>query len=405
MKGGKSDTSESDTVTLPDLRSETQWRVQWFPTNGFKVSREQFEGALLYARAASKERSDQLRDPLTLKAVATQLGLKTPSLHRSLNSFNENLERFALLQKELVMADFGHYGYGRDPSEVPAKIRERRRRMASKGMWPFEVPIGYKIDRESKILQVDPKWGPFVKSLFERVSRGEKPRAVAQELGMDLSRGKWSKPYDILHSPVYKGMVEHKGEAYRGKHQALVDPETWGRVQWLLKARGKRSSARPRLFGLLWDPKRRGFAFDPGEARLSEICRLFIQGISVRIISEKLHVGSSNVLEVLTHQEYSILGDLWRQANRLARARLAGAKKARGKENTKRVLKAVLEDPEGKTTKSMIVKETGLSHSLVAHYLQDLRHKRLVSNTRRGFGKLTRWNVTNPGRARVFLKT
>ena len=42
--------------------------------------------------------------------------------------------------------------------------------------------------------------------------------------------------YWILSNPIYVGRLRHKGQSHDGLHPAIVDPETWDRVQQQLKS-------------------------------------------------------------------------------------------------------------------------------------------------------------------------
>ncbi len=66
--------------------------------------------------------------------------------------------------------------------------------------------------------------------------------ATAKSRGGGLiSRGHLHK---ILTNPIYVGRLCHKGRFYEGQHAAIIDRETWDRVQSLLN---RHSVARPRL--------------------------------------------------------------------------------------------------------------------------------------------------------------
>ena len=42
--------------------------------------------------------------------------------------------------------------------------------------------------------------------------------------------------YWILSNPIYVERLRHKGQIHDGLHPAIVDPETWDRVQQQLKS-------------------------------------------------------------------------------------------------------------------------------------------------------------------------
>ena len=43
--------------------------------------------------------------------------------------------------------------------------------------------------------------------------------------------------HKVLVNPYYKGVVKYKGVEYPGNHEALVDTETWDKVQAILASR------------------------------------------------------------------------------------------------------------------------------------------------------------------------
>ena len=47
--------------------------------------------------------------------------------------------------------------------------------------------------------------------------------------------------YKILSNPIYLGRLTHKGQAHDGLHDAIVDQETWDRVQRLLAEQAQRT--------------------------------------------------------------------------------------------------------------------------------------------------------------------
>ena len=67
------------------------------------------------------------------------------------------------------------------------------------------------------------------KSLTEEVNaRGLRTRGGPTTPVKDISL---SQVHRILRSPYYKGIVVHNGVEYQGKHETLVDDETWQKVQ------------------------------------------------------------------------------------------------------------------------------------------------------------------------------
>jgi hypothetical protein len=59
--------------------------------------------------------------------------------------------------------------------------------------------------------------------------------------------------YKLLSSPIYIGEIHHKGQVYAGKHEAIIDRQTWDRVACLLAGnrQGEREGRRARSPSLL----------------------------------------------------------------------------------------------------------------------------------------------------------
>jgi hypothetical protein len=85
--------------------------------------------------------------------------------------------------------------------------------------------------------------------------------------GTAFSRGHL---YLIISNPIYIGRIPHRGQSYEGEHEAIIDAETWDKVQAQLatnarRKRGRTSSKHPSLLaGLLFTPE--GAPFTPSHA-------------------------------------------------------------------------------------------------------------------------------------------
>ena len=93
-----------------------------------------------------------------------------------------------------------------------------------------------------------------------------------QELNAAGHRTKRGKPFDkgvlykLLNNRTYVGEVEHKGTAYPGEHEALVDRATWDKVHAILAENRHRRASHTRaatpalLKGLIFGPDDRAMA-------------------------------------------------------------------------------------------------------------------------------------------------
>ena len=164
------------------------------------------------------------------------------------------------------------------------RIRDKIAASKKKGIWMGGVvPLGYRV--ENRALHVVEDHAVFVRELFRRYL--EIGAVVPLKAALDrnnvrlpirtdgtgrsaggglISRGHL---YKILSNPIYVGRLSHKGQVYEGQHAAIIDRETWEKVQSQLA-----SHAHPRadtnrasdswLAGKLYDD--RGSRMSPSEA-------------------------------------------------------------------------------------------------------------------------------------------
>lgn len=127
-------------------------------------------------------------------------------------------------------------------------------RKAEEGGTPFRAPLGYNNRREAQLsverswVELDPVRSEIVRWCFEQYATGEWSAidltfaARAKGLTSKPTSSRPGKPislttmYNILANPYYMGVVSYQGIHYEGKHQPLVEPETWLAVQDVLAA-------------------------------------------------------------------------------------------------------------------------------------------------------------------------
>lgn len=126
---------------------------------------------------------------------------------------------------------------------------------AKNGGTPGKAPVGYLNVRriegglEGRTVEVDPERAPLVRWAFQAYATGD---WTIRRLLVELTeRGLTTVPgpktpgrsltvshlHRMLRHPYYVGVVRYQGVLYEGKHEALVDHDTWQRVQELLSAK------------------------------------------------------------------------------------------------------------------------------------------------------------------------
>ena len=154
------------------------------------------------------------------------------------------------------------------------RIRDKIAASKKKGMWMGGLPsLGY--DVKNRKLVVNEDEARTVLHIFRRYAELRSARALKEELdagdirsklrlladgtpfgGQKLSRGAL---YLMLKNHIYRGEITHKGNAYPGEHQSIVDKNLWDQVQATLaenrvdRAVGSGAKQPSLLAGLVFD--------------------------------------------------------------------------------------------------------------------------------------------------------
>jgi site-specific DNA recombinase len=171
-----------------------------------------------------------------------------------------------------VILSFAQYERELAGERIRDKVLQFRRR----GMWMGgHAPLGYDVgDRK---LVVNEAEAALVQYIFERFLQVGSATKLVGELSATGQRTKRGKPFDkgvvykLLNNRTYVGEVEHKGAAYPGQHEAIIDRDTWDQVQAILAQNRHRRASRTRaatpalLKGLIIGPD--GKAMAPSHTR------------------------------------------------------------------------------------------------------------------------------------------
>ena len=176
---------------------------------------------------------------------------------------------------------------------IGERIRDKVAASRKRGLWMGGVvPFGYRVD--DRRLVIDEREAPIVRMIFERflevgsvtsLARSIAADGVCSRRGNRLDKGSL---YKILANRVYVGEAVHKGMAYAGEHQPIIDRKLWDKVRSILqvspRARaGKTRAATPALLkGLLFGPT--GRAMSPTHTRRGN--RLYRYYISQSVLKD-----------------------------------------------------------------------------------------------------------------------
>jgi DNA invertase Pin-like site-specific DNA recombinase len=123
-------------------------------------------------------------------------------------------------------------------------VREGLERRILEGWFVGKAPYGYRNVRKDgrSVVEIDPDAGANVRRIFHLFAyQNHTLDSLAEKLAAEGRRFRPSSPkfprsslHSILKDRDYIGEIEFRGQWYPGKHEPLVDRETWDRVQALL---------------------------------------------------------------------------------------------------------------------------------------------------------------------------
>jgi DNA invertase Pin-like site-specific DNA recombinase len=159
---------------------------------------------------------------------------------------------------------------------IGERIRDKFAASRKKGLWMGGfVPLGY--DVKDRKLVMNGTEAASVRMIFERFIKTGSATELVKKLRAENVRGKQGKlvdkgyVYKLLNNRVYIGEAVHKGVAYPGEHQAIIDRTLWDRVHTVLRESPRKRAANTRaqtpalLKGLIFGPT--GRAMTPAHTR------------------------------------------------------------------------------------------------------------------------------------------
>lgn len=115
------------------------------------------------------------------------------------------------------------------------RTRAGMKERVKKGLWPGGgmVPWGYYYDRNDGILHVDEKQAEMVRKAYEMYVAGYSCDKIAKIVGFKGER----IVIQLLKRKSNIGMIEYKGEVYKGLHEPIVNEELFYKVQECMEMR------------------------------------------------------------------------------------------------------------------------------------------------------------------------
>jgi DNA invertase Pin-like site-specific DNA recombinase len=170
---------------------------------------------------------------------------------------------------------------------IGERIRDKVAASRKRGMWMGGfVPLGYDV-RERKLVVNDAE-AALVRRIFQGFVETESCTKLVQVLRAEGATTKRGRPltksdvYRILSNRVYLGEAVHKGTAYPGEHDAIVDQAQWDAVHAVLQVSPRvrvnrtRNTTAPLLRGLIFDSEGRAMSPSHSRGRGGQMYRYYV---------------------------------------------------------------------------------------------------------------------------------
>jgi site-specific DNA recombinase len=290
---------EQEFNSLDNQREASEAYVRSQAHEGWKLIRDRYDDGGFSGGSMDRPALARLLDDVRAHRVDVIVVYKVDRLTRSLADFAKLVELFdehdvsfiSVTQAFNTTTSMGRLtlnmllSFAQFEREITGeRIRDKVAASKKRGIWMGgAVPFGYRVD--NRALHIVEEHAEFVRTLFKRyldigsvvrlkiVLDAGNVRLPVRVVGSGratggglMSRG---HIYWILSNPIYVGRLRHKGQIYDGLHAAIVDQQTWDRVQHRLAAQTNpravpRQNAESFLAGKLYDD--RGNRMGPSHA-------------------------------------------------------------------------------------------------------------------------------------------
>lgn len=141
-------------------------------------------------------------------------------------------------------------------AELSVKVTRGMTENALKGIWPGGTVLqGYKLDKNKKLI-IDEKYKPMVEFIFNEYINGCRMETIARQVNAMGYKRKSGKPFTmqsiagILDNEKYTGTFIWKDIKIEQCYPAIINYETYYRVQELRQLRAKKKNSKSEIYQL-----------------------------------------------------------------------------------------------------------------------------------------------------------
>jgi site-specific DNA recombinase len=255
-------------------------------SEGWVVVRDQYDDGGISGGTLDRPALQRLLSDIEDGLIDVVVVYKIDRLSRSLMDFSKLVEVFdrnnvtfvSVTQSFNTTTSMGRLtlnillSFAQFEREVTAeRIRDKVKASRMKGIFMGGTPpYGYKPkDRKLVINEEEARNVRWIFSRFLEIGSATELAREAAQRGIRTPRGNRIDKkfiYRMLNNRAYIGEAVHKGTAYAGEHQALIDKNTWDNVHEILRESPRKRAARTRatttapLKGLLFGTDGAGFS-------------------------------------------------------------------------------------------------------------------------------------------------
>jgi DNA invertase Pin-like site-specific DNA recombinase len=247
-------------------------------SEGWALVRDQYDDGGISGGTLERPGLKQLLADIEDGLVDVVVVYKIDRLSRSLMDFSKLVEVFdrngvtfvSVTQSFNTTTSMGRLtlnillSFAQFEREVTAeRIRDKVKASRMKGIWMGGyVPLGYDV-RDRKLV-VNEQDAGSVRRIFDRFVEVGSATVLARELRREGVRNKQGTLIDkgylyrLLNNRVYRGEALHKGKAYPGEHEPIIDARLWDQVHDIMgesprkRANNSRAQTPALLKGLLF---------------------------------------------------------------------------------------------------------------------------------------------------------
>ena len=252
---------EQEFNSLDNQREASEAYIKSQAHEGWKLIRDRYDDGGFSGGSMDRPALKKLLDDVQARKIDVIVVYKVDRLTRSLADFAKLVELFdehgvsfiSVTQSFNTTTSMGRLtlnmllSFAQFEREITGeRIRDKVAASKRRGIWMGgAVPLGYRA--ENRALHVVEDQAAFIRELFRRYLEvgsvvrlkvaldAENIRLPVRIVGTGrktgggaISRG---HIYHILSNPIYVGRLRHKGQLSDGLHAAIIDSQTWDRVQ------------------------------------------------------------------------------------------------------------------------------------------------------------------------------